>query len=180
MNKRVHKASAGNRPAAGRDQKMLHALEQFRIIFRSVKRHYQSVERRAGITGAQLWALSQVSHRPRIRVGDFARALSIHLSTASNLLRGLEELALVSRQRESKDHRTVQLVLTRKGEAVLRKAPQPLIGVLQQSLSQLSVQDLDALNKQLGILIACMERSGAAAPPLPISELHRRKNHRRL
>lgn len=151
---------------------MLEVLEQFRIIFRSIKRHYQNVERRAGLSGAQLWALSQVASRPGLQVGELARALAIHQSTASNLLRGLEELALVSRERQGTDQRTVQLVATARGRAVLKRAPQPLIGVLQQALSELSGRDLDRLQQELANLVACLKRQGAAAPPEPISELY--------
>ncbi len=36
---------------------MLAVLGQFRILFKSIRRHYHHVERQAGISGAQLWAL---------------------------------------------------------------------------------------------------------------------------
>lgn len=158
---------------AAKTRKMLEVLQQFRVVFRSIRRHYQNVERRAGITGAQLWALSQVANHPGMRVGELARTLAIHQSTTSNLLGDLQKLGLLSRQRKGKDQRTVQLTVTAKGLAVLKRAPQPLIGVLQQALSQLSTYNLHRLHEQLGTLIACMEREGAAAPPLPISDLHR-------
>lgn len=171
MSKQQHRVPVGAGRVSARDRKLMEVLEQFRIIFRSIKRHYQSVERRAGVTGAQLWALSQVASQPGMQVGELARVLGIHQSTASNLLRGLEGLALVSRQRRDKDQRAVQLVTTAKGQAVLKRAPQPLIGVLQQALAELSSGNLDMLHRQLGLLIASMKREGMAAPPMPISEL---------
>ena len=70
---------------------MLEVLEQFRVIFKSIRRHYRSVEERSGISGALLWALAQVAANPGSQVGDLARALAIHQSTASNLLRSLAE-----------------------------------------------------------------------------------------
>lgn len=151
---------------------MLEVLEQFRIIFRSIKQHYQNVERRAGVTGAQLWALSQIASHPGMQVGELARALAIHQSTASNLLRSLEEHGLVRRERLARDLRTVQLVATAKGRNVLARAPQPLIGVLQQALSALSDRNLDLLHHELAALIGCMRRQGAAVPSEPISELY--------
>jgi DNA-binding MarR family transcriptional regulator len=171
-------AAAASRKNGAKDRRMLEVLEQFRIIFRSIKRHYQSVEQRAGVSGAQLWALSQVASRPGMQVGELARALAIHQSTASNLLRGLEELALVSRVRQGADQRTVQLVTTAKGRAVLKRAPQPLIGVLQQALSELSARDLERLHRELGHLVAWLKRQGAAAPPEPISELYKSERKR--
>lgn len=151
---------------------MLEVLEQFRIIFRSIKRHYQNVERRAGVTGAQLWALSQIASHPGMQVGELARALAIHQSTASNLLRSLEQHAFVRRERLARDQRTVQLVATAKGRHVLTRAPQPLIGVLQQALSELSDRNLEVLQRELAALIERMKRQGAAMASEPISALY--------
>src|SRR5258708_12028424 len=118
-------------------RRMLEVLEQFRIIVKSIRHHYQDVERRAGLTGAQLWALAQVAQNPGSKVGELARALAIHQSTASNLLRRLEALELVARERQSHDQRQVKLFATKKGLQLLKAAPRPLIGRLQQALSQL-------------------------------------------
>lgn len=51
----------------------IEALQNFRIIFRSVRRHFHEVEERCGISGSQLWALSVVVQSPGIRVKDLAR-----------------------------------------------------------------------------------------------------------
>ena len=112
---------------------MLEVLEQFRVIVKSIKRHYQTVERRAGLQGAQLWALAQVAETPGTQVGDLARALAIHQSTASNLLRALEAEGLVTRERRSSDQRQVRLFATKKGLKLLKGAPRPLIGVFAKS-----------------------------------------------
>ena len=151
---------------------MLEVLEQFRIIVKSIRRHYQDVERRAGLTGAQLWALAQVADNPGSKVGELARALAIHQSTASNLLRRLEALELVARERQSHDQRQVKLFATRKGLQCLKAAPRPLIGVLQQALSELPAARLHVLHAELGRVIALMKhKSVAAARALPLSEI---------
>src|SRR5437762_11244155 len=99
MNNRARREAMHHR------RRMLEVLEQFRVIVKSIKRHYQDVERRAGLKGAQLWALAQVAGSPGSTVGDLARALAIHQSTASNLLRGLETAGLVTRERQHRDQR---------------------------------------------------------------------------
>jgi len=144
--------------------RMLEVLEQFRIVFRSIRRHYLSVERRAGISGAQLWALSQVAGKPGLKVGELARDLAIHQSTASNLLRRLVRLGLVKRRRAGRDQRTVALYVTPQGLKVLRHAPQPRIGVLQQALSDLPPKTLDALHRRLARLPGL---ELVARPPVP-------------
>jgi DNA-binding MarR family transcriptional regulator len=148
---------------------MLAVLEQFRILFKSIRRHYHNVERRAGISGAQLWALAEVAANPGVEVGHLARTLAIHQSTASNLLRRLQTQKLVSRQREGKDQRAVQLFATGKGLRVLKGAPKPLIGVLQQALSDLPRGSLRVLHSHLGKVIFAMKAKDLQARAIPLS-----------
>ena len=153
-------------------RRMLDVLEQFRVIVKSIRRHYQDVERRAGLSGAQLWALAQVAGQPGTKVGDLARALAIHQSTASNLLRALEAQGLVTRERQRHDQRQVKLFASKKGLQLLKGAPRPLIGVLQQALSELPAARLHALHAELEHVIALMKvKSKAAARALPLSEM---------
>ena len=148
---------------------MLEVLEQFRIIVKTIRRHYQDVERRAGLTGAQLWALAQVAQNPGSKVGELARALAIHQSTASNLLRRLEALELVARERQSHDQRQVKLFATKKGLQLLKAAPRPLIGVLQQALSDLPRGSLQVLHIHLGKVISAMKAKDLQARAIPLS-----------
>src|SRR3954471_14444610 len=90
-------------------------LRRFRLVFNAVKSHFRAVETKAGISGAQLWALSVVHGQPGIGVGDLARAMDIHQSTASNLLRGLIDSGMVVAERGVTDRRAVQLKATPRG-----------------------------------------------------------------
>jgi DNA-binding MarR family transcriptional regulator len=150
---------------------MLEVLAQFRVVFKSVRRHYQDVERRSGITGALLWALAEIAGRPGTQVGELARALAIHQSTASNLVRRLASRGLVDRQRHGRDQRAVQLFPTKRGLRVLRAAPQPLIGVLQQALADLPSSSLRVLHGQLARLIKAMRFKAPEARTTLISEM---------
>lgn len=153
-------------------RRMLEVLEQFRVIVKSIRRHYQDVERRAGVSGAQLWALAQIAEQAGGKVGELARALAVHQSTASNLVRELERRGLVTRERRGRDLRHVQLYPSRKGLALLKAAPRPLIGVLQQALSELSPERLAALHAELAHVIVLMKgKQVAAARTLPLSEM---------
>ena len=165
MNKLARRKGADRR-------RMLEVLEQFRVIVKSIRRHYRDVERRAGLTGAQLWALAQIAGQPGGEVGALARALAVHQSTASNLVRDLEKRGLVTRTRRGRDLRHVQLYPSRKGLGLLKAAPRPLIGVLQQALSELPAARLAALHAELAHVIALMKgKQVAAARALPLSEM---------
>lgn len=135
-----------NEPAA-------RVLRRFRMVFNTVKTHFRAVERKAGVSGAQVWALSVVASEPDIGVGALARAMDIHQSTASNLLKPLLEGGLLLAERSGNDRRAVHLRITPAGTRVLRKAPGPFTGVLPDALAHLDAATLARLDRDLGRLI---------------------------
>lgn len=153
------------------DATMLEVLQQFRVLLRSIKRHYQWVEKRSGLAGAQLWALSEIAARPGLKVTELAQQLALHQSTASNLVNRLCALGLVAKGRIREDQRVVRLKPTDKGQRLLKQAPRPLVGVLQQALRDLPAQRLQALHGELGEVIRRMRSKDARARRVPLSDL---------
>lgn len=143
--------------------KRLAVLGQFRMVIKSIRRHYAEVQRRSELSGAHLWALAHIAQNPGARVGDVARALAIHPSTASNLTRSLVSKRLIVQKRHGRDRRAVELFLEGKGTRALEHAPRPLIGVLQQGLADLPERSIDALHRYLEELIAVMRSKDARA-----------------
>lgn len=162
---------AGAARAASKSAKMLEVLKLFRILVKAIRGHYQVVENRSGVSGAQLWVLSHIARNPGSKVGELARALAIHQSTASNLVGRLESLGLLMRNRLRHDQRTVELTLTSKGRSALARAPRPLIGVLQQALLDLPESRLDALLQHLSVLIGNMKIRDTRSRATPLSEM---------
>jgi DNA-binding MarR family transcriptional regulator len=141
-------------PAAGKAADPgARVLRRFRLVFNAVKSHFRAVENKAGVSGAQLWALHVVREQPGIGVGGLARAMDIHQSTASNLLRSLLEKELVASDRAGDDRRAVQLRATARGLRVLARAPGPFTGVLPEALARLDRKTLARLDRDLGALI---------------------------
>ncbi len=138
-------------------------LRRFRLVFNAVKTHFQQVEKTAGIGGAQLWALSIVAGNAGLGVTELARAMDVHQSTASNLVRSLAEHDYLCVERSATDRRAVQLRLLPAGRRVLRRAPPPLAGVLPQALDSLDEATLDRLDQDLARLIAVLETDHDAA-----------------
>jgi DNA-binding MarR family transcriptional regulator len=139
------------------DDSTARVLRRFRLVFNAVKTHFRAVEKKAGLAGAQLWALSVVASSPGIGVGGLARAMDIHQSTASNLLKPLLEGGLVVADRSGTDRRAVQLKITPQGARVLRKAPGPFTGVLPEALASLDAATLARLDRDLGKLIEALD-----------------------
>lgn len=152
-------SSASVEPAA-------QVLRRFRLVFNAVKSHFQQVEKRTGIGGAQLWALSLVQDRPGLGVGDLARAMDIHQSTASNLVKALVAKGLVSAAKDGDDRRAVRLQLQPAGAALLGQAPGPFTGVLPQALATLDEPTLRRLSHDLEAVIDALgvDRRGANIP----------------
>ncbi|HZV93408.1 MAG TPA: MarR family winged helix-turn-helix transcriptional regulator [Caldimonas sp.] len=147
---------------AGEDASV-RVLRRFRLVFNAVKSHFQHIEKASGIGGAQVWALSIIGERPGLGVTDLARAMDVHQSTASNLVRSLVERGLVDTTRAGPDRRAVQLRLLAAGRRVLRRAPPPLTGVLPQALARLDEATLRRLDHDLAELIAVLDTDHDAA-----------------
>jgi DNA-binding MarR family transcriptional regulator len=139
-------------------------LRRFRLVFNAVKTHFQQVERQAGIGGAQLWALACVRAEPGIGVSALARAMDIHPSTASNLVRGLVALELLATERSAADGRAVTLRVLPAGTRLLRKAPGPFAGVLPQALESLDDATLERLDADLGRLLRALDVEDERVP----------------
>jgi DNA-binding MarR family transcriptional regulator len=143
-------------------------LRQFRELFRVSQQHFQRIEADCGVSGSQLWALSEMARTPGIRISDLAKAMSIHVSTASNLLDKLEEQSLIARRRENGDQRVVRVYLTVTGKRTLSKAPKPAEGVIPDALGRMPDAALLRLQKDLGALLdlASVRNRKAALKPL--------------
>lgn len=145
-------------------------LRQFRRVFNAVKTHFHQVEKKAGVGGAQVWALSVIQAVPGIGVNELARTMDIHQTTASNLVKALVSNGLASAERRGPDRRAVQLQILPAGVAVVGKAPGPFAGVLPEALNQLDLATLLQLERDLSILIAVLHADEASAG-IPLAPL---------
>ena len=142
-------------PALGSEigEPAIQVLRQFRQLFNAVKTHFQQVEKSAGVGGAQLWALSIIGAHPGIGVSVLARAMDVHQSTASNLVKSLVERHFIVASKAGMDRRAVQLTILAAGQQVLARAPGPFAGVLPQALASMDPSVLQRLNADLAALI---------------------------
>ena len=142
------------------DEDCIHSvLCKFRAAVGLVKRQHSAVDRRTGLSGAQLRALNCIDASPGMTVSELARELGIHPSTASNMLDGLEREGHLGRRRVATDQRIVSLYLSDQGRSTLRSLPEPQRGVLQRALIKLPSHTLKALDRTLGELLSQMNAS---------------------
>jgi len=138
-------------------------LKQFRELFRVSQQHFQRVESKCGMSGSQLWTLSELDKRPGQTVSELAEALSVHVSTASNL-------AVLQRRRNAADLRSVRLHLTPRGTRVLDRAPKPVEGVIPDALARMPQRALASLERDLQAVLELARLRDPKAGMKPLSD----------
>lgn len=151
----------GEHPAL--DDHAARVLRQFRLIFNTVRRHFQTIEKQSGIGGAQVWALSLVAQHQGLGVTQLAELMDIHQSTTSNLVRSLIKSGLLHSEKSSSDRRVVELYVLPEGLKLLKKIPGPFAGVLPHALQRMDEVTLLQLERNLSALINRLEVDEKAA-----------------
>jgi DNA-binding MarR family transcriptional regulator len=137
-------------------------LRRFRVVFNAVRSHFKQMEKQVGLGGAQVWALSIIRDQPGIGMGELARCMDVHQSTASNLVRALHHKELIRMDKGAHDKRHVHLTTTPAALELLTKVPGPFEGVLPVALELLSPQTLERLDQDLAELITLLKADDAA------------------
>ncbi len=145
-------------------------LRQFRVVFNAVRTHFQQMEKQTGVGGAQVWALSEIQRQPGLGMNGLARAMDIHQSTASNLVRQLVKRGMVRMEKSTADRRSVHLYLEGPALDVLKAVPGPSQGLLPEALRQLPPATLAQLSAGLSQLIPALHADDAAAG-IPLANL---------
>lgn len=148
----------------------LEVLGMFRVIFKSASQHFEEIEKAVGVSGAQLWAMSEIMAAGGMTISQLGKAMSLHQSTTSNLVEKLEKKGLVVRERSTEDRRVVEVKMTEMGRNALSSAPGPYRGVLPDALMRMPQEDLMALKSCLDKLMQYLERKleSASGEPLGI------------
>ncbi|OQW87856.1 MAG: MarR family transcriptional regulator [Rhodoferax ferrireducens] len=145
-------------------------LRRFRVVFNAVRTHFKQVEKQVGLGGAQVWALSLIRDQPGIGLGELARGMDVHQSTASNLVKGLLQKGLIRADKGHADKRQVQLVALPEALTLLAKVPGPFEGVLPEALDKLPAQTLAQLDRDLAKLITLL-KADESTGSIPLAQL---------
>lgn len=98
-------------------------LDALRRLVRVLRVSSTDAERRAGLTGAQLFVLQAIAATPGISLRELASRTHTDPSSVSIVAARLVVRELVSRKTSKQDARRAELWPTAAGRAVLRKAP---------------------------------------------------------
>jgi DNA-binding MarR family transcriptional regulator len=149
----------------------IEALKKLRVIIRAAQRHSSWIEKQCGITGAQLWVMQELYETPGQRVGEIAKKLVIHATTASNLIDALVKNGHIRKTRSETDQRVVTLELSESGLDLMKKAPTPARGLIPEALSRMEEGSLRQLNDGLQAVIDAIDAADDAfgLQPLPFT-----------
>lgn len=167
--RRTPRKSTRSDPPSSETETLHHGqvLRQFRMLFNAVRRHFHRLEKQAGIGGANVWALSLIEQHPGIGVSRLSQMMDIHQSTVSNLLRSMIKSGLIHTEKSAKDRRAVEIYPLPEGLKILKRISVPYEGVLPRALSEIDLQTLERLHKDLQQLIDRIDiDENAAQTPL--------------
>jgi DNA-binding MarR family transcriptional regulator len=121
------------------------AADGMRRIVQALRLSTHAIEKKLGISGAQVFVMQQLSLSGGLSLRDLAARTRTDPSSVSVAVSRLEAKGLVRRLRAAADGRRAELWLSPKGEAVLRRAPEPAQAKLIRALEGLPPERLSTL-----------------------------------
>ena len=121
------------------------AVSALRAVIRAFNVVTKKLERRFGLSGAQLEVLECLHQHPGLSLSDLASRSLTDQSTMSIVVGRLVERGLVAREQVEDDRRRMRLSLTPEGEALLSQAPASVSTRLRTGYSQLAEAERTAL-----------------------------------
>ena len=139
------------------------AMIALRRLVRAIRIAAATVERRAGITGAQLFVLRSLVDRPGQSMGDLVAGTLTTQSTVSEVVARLVAAGLVTRRAAEDDRRRAVLDPTAAGRALVRAAPPAFQARLIDGLRRLAPAGRRALADGLESWLAAAGREDVPA-----------------
>jgi DNA-binding MarR family transcriptional regulator len=141
-------------------------LPLIRALVHALAQSARTVERRTGITNAQLFIVHQLADDGELTINELAARVLTQQSTVSLLVARLSAAGLVKRARSPVDRRRICVSLTAKGRRLAQRAPAPPMARLLHALNELSPADRRHLSRGLTVLLARMHVNVPATAPL--------------
>lgn len=151
----------------------LEVLQQFRVIYGTMRQYFRELEESCHLPGSQMWVLQEVERSPEIGITHLASRLGIHQSTCSQLVEKLVIKDCLVKRKQSKDQRRVGLCLTANGRKAIAALPGPAEGVLPEALSTIPLVSLKTLHINLAELIQHMPGKNEIFATTPLAEIVR-------
>ena len=137
-------------------------MDALRRVVRALRLTARDAERTAGISGAQLFVLQNLSDQPATSLNELAERTLTDQSSVSVVVKRLVARKLVARKPSPTDARRVELSLTAAGRRLLARCPEPVQARLVGSLRGLDEKQLTDIARGLLALVRVMGIDDAA------------------
>jgi DNA-binding MarR family transcriptional regulator len=157
------------------------ALNALRRMVRGLRSAAEAVERDVNISAAQLFVLRELERAPDQSVKDLAAVTMTTHSTVSQVVAQLIAKGLVIRTADAVDGRRAVLRISRRGTALLRRAPRAIQEGILVGFARLAASERRSLAKGLEKWVAASGLSGVPSSMLfdkPVRANRKRRSQR--
>jgi len=150
----------------------LEVLIKLRKIIRSINLESKRIEKNYSLSIPQLLALQYLQEQEQYQstASQMKSFLKLNASTISGIISRLEHKNLVAKIPNAQDRRKTQIALTERGMRILKNAPTTLFEKLSTELSNLSVGQIENLQKNIDFLVRAMDAEDIDAAPILTNE----------
>jgi DNA-binding MarR family transcriptional regulator len=150
-------------------------LDSIRRIVRLLREGSRDSEERVGLSAAQLFVLQKLDRKTPLSLNELAARTLTHQSSVSVVVSRLVERGLVQRRANADDARRLELSPTRRGLALLERAPSASQDRIIAAIASLSPTKRRALAGALESLVAALGVDERDAPMLFADDLATRR-----
>ncbi len=155
-------------------------VDGLRRLVHGVRVASYAVERKLGVTGAQLFVLRALASEPGVSIRQLSELTLTDPSSVSVVVARLVQRGLVSQRRAADDARRSVLVVSKKGQSLLSRAPEPYQVRLITALRDVPAGRLREFRRVLSLLVAALEMTETEAPLFFEDELRKRSRGKSL
>lgn len=124
-----------------------------RKIMQQMDHHSRRLNKHYGLTVPQIICLYEIYENGIITISLLSKKVYLSMSTLVGIIDRLEEKALVSRTRDSKDRRSIYIDITTKGKEFVQASPYLLHNRLNENLQAISEQEQEIIANSLNVLV---------------------------
>jgi DNA-binding MarR family transcriptional regulator len=139
-------------------------VQTLRRLFRAIHEYSKAIQKKSGLSGPQVWALTLLEAHPGLSARELAARMFVHPSTVTGIVSRLAHKGAITRAVDSRDRRGVRLTVTRLGRRILKTTPPPVQVGLTRALAALAPRRLRALRSSLERIARHTEANRVKAP----------------
>jgi DNA-binding MarR family transcriptional regulator len=141
-------------------------LNSIRQLVRALRLFDREAQSKYGISAAQMFVLHALDQDEVLSLNGLAERTATDQSSASVVVQRLVDAGYVTRTAKKEDRRHIELRLTAKGRAVLRKSPPPAQQRMMATVEKMSARDRKQFVELLEGFVGAFGVRGKKAPML--------------